>query len=121
MIHLIIEAFTESKPLTAKHFRKLCSGYASVPESLSENSTQEMVFLKDQILETIKFCESSVLEWDELPFETSSVRSMVSNSPLRGVQAVNVREGFYIQFNEISNEIASTFAETLEDEKFIYR
>lgn len=86
-----------------------------------EDSTQEMVFLKDQILETMKFSESSVLEWDELPFETSSVRSLVSNSPLSGVGVVSVREGFYIQFDEIASKMKEKFSETLEDEKFIYR
>ena len=76
-----------------------------------------MVFLKDRILETRRCSETSVLEWDELPFETSSVRSVVSNSPLRGVCATDVREGFYVQFAESSDSPV----ELLEDEKFVYR
>jgi hypothetical protein len=99
----------------------LCSGLSHSQEPLSEDSTQEMVFLKDQIIETNRFSETSVLEWDELPFETSSVRSVVSNSPLKKVKVVDVREGFYIQFDEVSKEIDHKFSNSLEDEKFVYR
>ena len=82
-----------------------------------------MVFLKDQILETKKFSETSVLEWDELPLETSSVRSVVSNSPLKNVEVIDVRDGFYIQFDEIPEESDKnkTFNQMLEDEKYVYR
>ena len=99
----------------------MCSGLSHSQEPLSEDSTQEMVFLKDQIMETHRFSETSVLEWDELAFETSSVRSVVSNSPLKGVQVVDVRDGFYIQFDEISKDIDHKFSDSLEDEKFVYR
>ena len=82
-----------------------------------------MVFLKDQIQETKRFAETSVLEWDELPLETNSVRSVVSNSPLKDVNVINVREGFYIQFDEINiNKTKNQkFNQVLENEKFVYR
>lgn len=121
LIHVIIESFADCKPLTSNHFRRLCSGLSQPQEPLTEDSTQEMVFLKDQIQETSRFSETSVLEWDELPFETSSVRSIVSNSLLQNVGVVNVREGFYIQFDEVSPEVEHKLPGNLEDEKFVFR
>lgn len=117
----MIESFAQSKPRTAEHFRKLCSGLSHAQEPLTEDSTQEMVFLRDQIQDTRRFAETSVLEWDELPLETSSVRSIVSNSLLQNVRAVNVRPGFYVQFDSVSAEAEAKLGSGLEDEKFVFR
>lgn len=118
---MIIESFSQCKPLTSSHFRRLCSGLSQAQEPLTEDSTQEMVFLKDQIQDTTRFSETSVLEWDELPFETSSVRSIVSNSLLQNVGVVNVRQGFYIQFDQMPSDFEHKLPENLEDEKFVFR
>lgn len=115
----IIENFSRQKPLTAARFRLLCSGYESRPPALWENSEEELLFLRTQIQDfEQRGLAEGVLTAPGLTMQASSIRSVVDTGLLGGVEVVNKREGFYLQFAPVSlrEEEDCDF----ESEKFVY-
>ena len=105
--------------MTASRFRLLCSGSESRPSALWENSEEELLFLRTQIEDfEPRGLTDGVLTAPGLTLQASSIRSVVDTGLLGGVQVVNKREGFYLQFAPVSlrGEEDCDF----ESEKFVY-